>query len=73
MLYCNNNHNSSLLRPVGVRGRFGGAWGRGGGGRRRGGVRDGRSGGHVLPLFLVTHSSLIDLLSLLLRVRFAAR
>ena len=67
MLYCNNNHNNSLLRPVGVRGRFGGARGRGGG------VRDGRSGGHVLPLFLVTHSSLIDLLTLLLRLRFAAR
>ena len=31
MLYCNNNHNNSLLRPVGVRGRFGGARGRGGG------------------------------------------
>jgi hypothetical protein len=27
----------------------------------------------VLPLFLVTHSSLIDLLTLLLRMRFAAR
>jgi hypothetical protein len=31
MLYCNNNHNNSLLRPVGVRGRFGGARGWGGG------------------------------------------
>jgi hypothetical protein len=27
----------------------------------------------IRPLFLVTHSSLIDLLSLLLRLRFAAR
>jgi hypothetical protein len=31
------------------------------------------SGGHVLPLSLVTFSSLTDLLTLLLRVRFAAR
>jgi hypothetical protein len=78
MLYYNNNHNNSLLRPVGVRGRYGGRGGgvlacRGGGvgGRRRGGVRGGCSGGHFHQLFPVAFFSLIDLLSLLLRVRFA--
>jgi hypothetical protein len=29
MLYYNHNHTNSLLRPVGVRGRYGGAQGRG--------------------------------------------
>jgi hypothetical protein len=39
----------------------------------RRGVRGGCSGGHVHHLYPVAFSSLIDLLSLLLRVRFAAR